>query len=563
MPEAPRPPEEESRIQTLETLGILDTPPEERFDRITRLVCHILDVPISLVSLLHRERQWFKSRVGVDLCETGREVSFCAYAVYEKAPLVIENALKDERVRDMQVVLDAPYIRAYAGIPLIMQGGDCVGTLCAIDVKPRKFTEQQLSCLRDLAKMAADELGNVALNTSIANLKAKTEELTLAREAAEKANKAKSEFLAIMSHEIRTPLNGILGFLSELKESQLPPQESEYVRMASASGDLMLSLINDILDLSKIEAGRLELESIPVNLEQLVYEVAAPFEALAKTKKVDFNKSVVTNGKSEVFTDPTRLKQILLNLLSNALKFTNSGYIALNVKALEDTATEDSMEYLFNVSDTGIGIPSDKVTRLFQPYEQLDKSTTRRFGGTGLGLSICKRLVEHFNGTLSVTSEPGKGSTFSFTIRVSKDKSKSQKAPVTDHAKGAEPLCNDKRVLVVEDNPVNSRLIEIMLKRLGVSPVFAKNGREALSMLEVSGPFDTIFMDIHMPVLDGRETSKRIRELVSPTGKRPKIVALTGYNSTEERKACKDAGMDFFLTKPFSFEDVRRALTLS
>lgn len=561
MPEAPRLPEEDSRIQTLETLGILDTPSEERFDRITRLVCHILDVPISLVSLLHRERQWFKSRVGIDSCETGRESSFCAYAVYEKAPLVIENALKDERVRDMQVVLDAPYIRAYAGIPLIMQGGDCVGTLCAIDIKPRNFTEQQIRCLKDLAQMASDELGNVALNTSIASLKAKTEELTIAREAAEKANKAKSEFLAIMSHEIRTPLNGILGFLSELKESQLPPQETEYVRMASASGDLMLSLINDILDLSKIEAGRLELESIPVNLEQLVYEVAAPFEALAKTKKVGFNKSVVTNGKSEVFTDPTRLKQILLNLLSNALKFTNSGHIALTAKVLEDSATEDCMEYLFTVSDTGIGIPSDKVARLFQPYEQLDKSTTRRFGGTGLGLSICKRLVEHFNGALSVSSEPGKGSSFSFTIRVSKDKTNSQRTPATDDARGTVSLCGNKRVLVVEDNPVNSRLIEIMLKRLGVCPVFAKNGREALSMLEVSGPFDTIFMDIHMPVLDGRETSKRIRELVSPTGKRPKIVALTGYNSTEERKACKDAGMDFFLTKPFSFEDVRRALT--
>lgn len=555
---APKPPEEESRIQALEQLGILDTPPEERFDRITRLVTLMLEAPISTISLIDRNRQWFKSRVGLDACESSLDDSFCAHAVYKKTPLVIENALTDSRVRDMQVVIGPPYLRAYAGIPLIMPSGECVGTLCAADTKSRPFTEKQLTCLRDLALIATEELGNVVLNSTVASLQAKTKELLVAREASEKANQAKSEFLAIMSHEIRTPLNGILGFLSELKEARLPPQEAEYVRMAAASGDLMLSLINDVLDLSKIEAGRLDLESIPVNLHQLVYEVTAPFETLARTKGINFIKQIDLDKGNLLLTDPTRLKQILLNLLSNALKFTSSGHISLSIRAEPFPNDAPFASYHFTVSDTGIGIPPEKLQRLFLPYEQLDRSTTRRFGGTGLGLSICKKIVDQFHGDLTVKSEIEKGTSFSFTIKAPLQSDHKQH-PVTTTVTNA-PTHSGTRVLVVEDNPVNSRLIEIMLKRLGIVPVFAKNGQEALDTISSTGPFDTIFMDIHMPVLDGRETTKRIRELAKPMGQHPRIVALTGYNSTEERKACKDVGMDFFLTKPFSFNDVKRAL---
>jgi len=378
------------------------------------------------------------------------------------------------------------------------------------------------------------------------------------RDRAEESNQAKSEFLANMSHEIRTPLNAVLGMMSLLLETPLSTTQREYVATARSSGAALLGVINDILDVSKIEAGGLSIELAPFVLAECLDEAVGILAAKARNQGVSLRSHVAEGVPVAITSDAARLRQILVNLLDNAIKFSPRGEVCLEVTA---GAVKDGLvEISFAVRDTGIGIPADRMNRLFKPFGQADSSMSRLFGGTGLGLVISRRLAERLGGRMWVESEPGRGSTFFFTLRCRP----AEKAPARLTAEAAErantPLAQrlPLRILLAEDNSVNQRVGLLMLERLGYLADVAGNGMEVLEALRRQ-PYDLILMDVQMPGMDGLEATRRIRaDLLAE--RQPRIVAMTANVLGEQRRACLAAGMDDFVQKPVGLPDLRAAL---
>ena len=569
--------DEFSRLKGLEDLGILDTLPEERFDRITNLARLIFDVPIALVSLVDRDRQWFKSCYGLNVDSTARDVSFCGHAINEPAPLVVEDATQDKRFSDNPLVLDDPCIRFYAGYPIQTSGGHKIGTLCVIDTQARVFNDGDRTKLAALAQMVESEIliteqmrgqqkieaakahvqdtimamgnrddfakvinaigiafselgiadegwglnwmdensnsvvsynyvggilqkkevskskgeiptllafwrrnqvwerkidpelyrglgdeytpsvvidvpfsrGTLAVGLraelsqnedligimrefceqlsvasvrvsdiekreiALIGLQRSLEEAEDARLVADRANRAKSEFLANMSHEIRTPMNGVLGMIELVLDSDLNDEQRQSLEMAASAGEHLLKLLNEILDLSKVESGKLVLEHAPFSLRTACEEVSELWAGNLAGRGVVWEHDFSAIGVDIVIGDSMRLRQIMLNLLNNASKFTEHGLIKLGVKS---ELVERDVVVDVRVEDTGIGIPKEKLSSIFGAFEQADASTTRRYGGTGLGLSICTELVKMMRGEICVYSEEGEGSVFSFRV---------------------------------------------------------------------------------------------------------------------------------------------------
>ena len=398
--------------------------------------------------------------------------------------------------------------------------------------------------------------------TDITEKKLAEEKLIEAKEAAEAAARSKSDFLANMSHEIRTPLNAVLGLTGLLLNSDLNAQERDYVETVRSSGNTLLSVINDILDFSKIEGGKMELESQPFHLRECISVALDLIKPSAGQKeltvKCDLDESLPAYFKGDV----TRLRQVLVNLLGNAVKFTHQGAIGLSVTGapLDCPGSSSGREYElhFSIHDTGIGIPKEKLDRLFRSFSQVDSTTTRKYGGTGLGLAISRKLVEMMGGKIWVVSEPNVGSTFHFTIRaeVSEEES-SHSEPVlaptmASRQKGARPL----RILLAEDNAVNQMVAKQMLKKIGYSADVAGNGHEVLQAIERQ-PYDVILMDVQMPEMDGLAASQEIRRRW-PTG--PRIIAITAYALKGDRERCLAAGMDEYISKPIVIEELKRVL---
>ena len=406
-----------------------------------------------------------------------------------------------------------------------------------------------------------DELGILAdgFNSMLGHIQQRDQQLLDSKQSAEEASLAKSTFLAQMSHEIRTPMNGVLGIASLLSSTALDEKQAQYVRTISNSGEALLLVINDILDFSKIEAGKLELENIPFSLHNIAEEAVDLFSEHARRKGLRMGCWIDPCVPPYVMGDPGRLRQVLMNLLGNGVKFTSRGQVDLTVGLAH--GKEDEASLVFKVTDSGIGIRKDKLSKIFSAFSQADESTTRKFGGTGLGLVICEQLVRLQGGKIGVESEENKGSAFWFTVdyKIAKDFDPVSSSTSNysgkhreNYLKSNDFIFFDAHVLVAEDNPTNQIVTRGMLEKLGCTVDVVENGREAVDAA-LQNTYDLIFMDCHMPHLDGYEASEKIRQNGALCGaKHIPIIALTAHAMKGDQEQCLAAGMDDYLSKPCS-----------
>jgi len=530
---------EAARLAAIATLDLDELKPT--FERIGRLARAFAKLDLGDVVVVGAERTWHASVTprwtNEQICE---DQAFSELAVRDDALLWVENAAEDPRFASHPYVTGPEQVRFYAGAPIRMTSGEAIGVVCVASETPKPYDPELADYLTDLAAIASNECSRHHAQRDL---------LRFAGEA-EAANKAKSEFLANMSHEIRTPLNGVMGIAGALAKTELSREQAEMVGLIETSAETLEALLTDILDLARIEAGRMEIRPEPFDMAASVNACAALFQASAKAKGLDLVVIIEPYAQGSFEGDGPRIRQILTNLLGNAVKFTSAGEVKLLVAGRRD---ETTTHLTFTVSDTGIGFDEATRQRLFGRFEQADGSITRQYGGTGLGLAISRSLAEAMGGSLSANARPGRGATFVFQLELPRRHGAVEMWGEHENAGGEEAELDAMRVLLAEDHPTNRRVVELILQAVGVELVCVENGADAVDEAARS-EFDLILMDMQMPVMDGLTAISAIRRREARLGRRTPIYTLTANAMPEHAEASVRAGADGHVTKPITAE---------
>ena len=533
MEAAPLPDNEDERLAELLSYDVLDTEAEQLFDDLTTLASQICDTPIALISLIDPDRQWFKSRVGLDAEETSREIAFCSHAILQDDVFEIPNASLDPRFHDNPLVTGAPDIRFYAGAPLVSPSGHAIGTLCTIDRKPRKLTESQKTSLQTLSKSVVAHL----------ELKRKNREL-------ERTSQFRSDFLSYVSHEIRTPLNAINTFSrlleGEAQKLKLPESFTTPLSHVTQSGERLLEIVNSVLDIKQIEAGKMRVMPRAVSTHDFFTHLFSLTKIRAEDGGITFTTTIDSRVPDTLFFDDTKFGQVSLNLLSNAIKFTNPG------KSVNAQVKYKNDKLIFNVIDQGIGISEEDQKRLFTPFERMENA--HQISGTGLGLNISKRLIELMDGTIKVSSKVNEGTRISVTLP-------SDVLTANEFA-NAQPqsfvaqinIDKSAKVLVVEDHYINQVVIQTLFEKLGVAHAIVSTGEEGVKYVNAN-PVDLVLMDLNLPGIQGDEATAQIKSINPELP----VIALTADAITKPA-SLYEKGLDDVLTKPVDSNELVRVL---
>lgn len=543
---APLPKNEAARLSALKGLEILDTPEEEMFDEITKLASMICDAPISLVSLIDETRQWFKSHHGLRARETPRSLAFCSHAILGDELFVVPNAKRDNRFKNNPLVNGDPHVIFYAGIPLALDDQIKLGTLCVIDNKPRELNEEQLQMLRLLGKQTVRLL----------QMRKDRDKLEIEKKSAERATAAKRDFIAAISHDIRNPLNSLLGMSEMIKDQPIPELVHTYVEHIQNAGEVILNLVNDTIELSRLEESASVLNNEWFNLNQCLAVYNNFFVQETKRKKIEFQLKNEISETVFLLSDKRKLEKIIWNLTANAVKFTIQGSVICHV--LLETKADEHAILNIQIKDTGPGISPEIKDRIFQKYNEFVPEGCE-ISGSGLGLSIVKLSLEEMGGDIQVNSALGKGSSFQVKIPVvwKREELSSELAKTNSKKDTNLPIfLNRKTVLIADDNELNRKVLKNYLRPLPFDIVETNNGIEAERILQ-SENYDIAFLDIEMPGKHGTEIAKAI----SSKTDHPVLIACTGLCMPEEKQHILSSGFEYFMPKPYLKEELYSHLT--
>lgn len=548
--------DDKDRIKKLKEFEVLNEKEEPAFSRLTELVKLFFNVPMVTITFIDEETQYLKSPIGLgEICTTSRDIAICNYTIAGTEVFVVPDLALDPRFTPNPLVSEEPFLRFYAGAPIMLTENNKtfkLGSLCLIDIEPHfDFDEKKIRLLEQFATMAGDALL-----------------LQRKQRSAKHANEMKSEFLANMSHEIRTPMNGIMGMVEMLDDTTLSDEQRDCVDNIKVSAEHLLSIINGILDLSKVESGKMTIDKVPMNLADLCNEVVGLFAVKARQRGLTLDYHYTEALSPYVEGDPVRLKQIIANLVNNAIKFTREGgRVSIHVKHAPHchcTACETEgevshssdycgdMTVCISVSDSGIGIKPESLDAIFDAYNQADKSTHRLYGGTGLGLSVCKSLVGLMGGHIWAESVVEEGTTFNILLPLpTLEKAEFESWQYEDLIEPPTQGEQAGHVLLVEDDTVNAIIAKKALESCGHHVTLVTDGQQAIEEFAAHPKdFDVILMDHYMPVMNGVEATIKLHEMFAAE-ELPPIIALTANAMDGEREKYLEAGMQDYCTKPF------------